>query len=182
MGSRETKLEELLPKDGLAVFFGELAARLTGPSGENAEKAAGDLAGFSKVKIELKREGDKVEIKLKVRWDESKAEQAGETDSRATGSRKVKYKTLKKRMEKTFGAISEDLKKDLMPSEETVGDFLRDARQMVTYPGKGDLYYDDFTKACAAFREAFQKGDVAMVRAEFETLDRLKDESHDRFK
>ena len=182
MGSRESKARESLSLKELPVFFRNMALRLEALGGDSSEMHEDDLSDFTKIRIEVKREGDRARLKIKVKrdapgWD---APSAGTLSvHRPTG---IKYGTLKKRMDKTFRKMGQDLAKGLVPADETRSAYLEDVDRMVSFPGKGSPFYEKFKKACTSFRDACEKEDVASARSKYESMAQLKAECHDRFK
>ena len=92
------------------------------------------------------------------------------------------YKELKKRIGKVFEGFSEGLKEGLLPTDDDLDRFYRDAKQMVSYEDKATPYYDEFMRAATGFRDACRKGDVSTVQETHRRLEELKKACHDRFK
>jgi XXXCH domain-containing protein len=182
MGSKESKIEESLSLEELPKFFREFATRME-KAFDNVEKIPeDDLADFSKIRIRVKRNGTRVGVKIRVKWDTTDIKEAADSVSVSIESGKSSYKKLKKRMEKTFKSFSRDFESGMIPAAESLESFQRDAEQMVTYKGKGEPFYEDFTKACSVFLDACWKGDVSIAQAGYEWLKKQKSLCHDRFK
>jgi XXXCH domain-containing protein len=182
MGSRESKTQTSVSLDALPAFFKDFAERLEQAISDKNENQQNDLTDFSKIRIRVKREGDHADVKMKIKWQETAREETDEGDSALEKPRKTKYKTLKKRMEKTFKAMAKELKHGVVPSLDTVETYLEDAAKMVTYPDKGEPFYSDFQKACLEFKKVYKSKDVAAIKDSYAHMDKLKDTCHDRYK
>jgi XXXCH domain-containing protein len=116
---------------------------------------------------------------------ESQAEAAQEKKPRAgTGGKKIKYKHLKKRMDKTWDAIMDSAEAGQMPPRAATLSFLQDSALMVTYTekDKGPEYYDDYIQAYKEFQEAYEAGDMPRIVETVQVLEKLKKECHAEYK
>ena len=93
-----------------------------------------------------------------------------------------KYRPLKKRLKKTFKKIKELDKKNELPPRSLLEDFLAEAAVMVSYPGFGDVYYQDFTEACNALKKAYKTKDLALFSKRLSDISAIKKDCHNRFK
>ena len=103
-----------------------------------------------------------------------------QTDNR--GPKKPGYKSLKKRLGKSF----KNMKKSLLTASPPVaGDlslFLEDSAAMLDYPGYGDEYYAAYAHACNAFKKAVAGGDMEEMLSAFNKIGALKSACHERYK
>ncbi len=182
MGSKESKIEETLSLKDLPQFFRDFAVRVENALRETDESREDDLADFSKIRIRIKRVGTHVDVRVKVKRESPDNRTPTGPISKSPGAGKVSYKKLKKRMDRTFESFSHNFESGLIPAAATLESFQHDARQMVTYADKGQPYYEEFTKACTDFLDAWEKGDVSAAQGYYARLDDLKKACHDRFK
>lgn len=156
--------------------------------GEEAGGSAVDAAKLGKLKLSLERDGDG--FFLKVKGQAVKAEREdfddddfdeddfdSDTDEKPQG--KIKYKSLKKRMKKTWKVIKDSARTNTLPPENVVESFLDDSALMITYPGKGDEYYKPYAVAHEAFAAAWRAQDVEALGHAVKRLDHLKEACHD---
>lgn len=168
------KIQRTLDKKELAEFLRELANGI-----ENGGKD--ELAGvedFGKIKIGIKDEFGQISLKAKIKPAKS-VETDLEGDTQSPG--KPKYKHLKKRMKSTFKVLVKMIHDGQVPPKEAVDVFLEDSKLMVSYPGYGDEYYDDYTKACENFQTAFESGDVAKMHETIDVLVHEKSRCHAKY-
>jgi XXXCH domain-containing protein len=185
MGDRKKKSQKKFEMRGdartVADLLRDIADQLEGaaPAPDAGETAIGD---FRKLKISLKREGDRVAFKLKSEYsvtaspeDDIFVDDDGDDDGE-------KYKTLKKRMKKRFKAMGESLAAGRVPDPDLVSGFLEDSEQMMTWPEYGESFFSEYEAACGTFRLAAEGGDPAAVKSAFDIIDRVKHACHDKFK
>lgn len=170
---RKAKTELSLDRSQTSAFLRALAESIDSGS-TSVEGYDLDLRDYYKLKLSLKPLPESWEVKVKVSKTEAQEE---EEDVQAE-----KYKQLKKRMEKYFKELEENLGQDEMPSREIVSVFLRDSESMVEYPGKGDAFYQDFKQDCSAFQEAFENEDLPQLKETVSRLAVLRDSCHERHK
>lgn len=101
-----------------------------------------------------------------------------------TGGRKIKYKTLKKRMEKTWDAILDSAEAGQLPPKAATESFLKDSALMVSFTGKdkGPEFYEDYIQAFGAFQEAYEAGDMPRILETVQVLEKLKKACHAEYK
>jgi XXXCH domain-containing protein len=170
---RKAKTELNLDRSQTSAFLRTLADSID--SGSTwLEGYDVDLSDYYKLKLSLKPLPESWQVKLKVSKTEAQEEEeAGQAE---------KYKQLKKRMEKYFKELEENLEQEEMASREIVSVFLRDAESMVAHPGKGEAFYDEFRQACSAFQEAFDGEDLSRLKERLGQLAALRDRCHERHK
>lgn len=93
-----------------------------------------------------------------------------------------KYRPLKKTMKKTFAALKESSANNLLPPASLVEQFMAEAKAMVSYPGFGDDYYQEFWQTCQNLHAAYNAQDGARFRELLAQVRSLKKECHARFK
>jgi XXXCH domain-containing protein len=184
MGRRDHKLERKIARDDLPTFLRTLASLLEEavPEDDSLRALQGAMSGFGKMKISIKEEtANDLVLKLKVKREEF---DKGPDETAPSGKlgKRPKYSVLKKRLEKSFSGLSRNLDRGSLPSEEVMNAFLGDSGRLVTYPGKGDPFYKDYSKLCRTLKEAYEGQDIALLRSTYRALDRLKNDCHDRFK
>jgi XXXCH domain-containing protein len=182
MSGKELKFEKVMPFKNAADFLRVLSQMIE--HGNMEELKEFDLAfdDLKKMKIELKREGDQLHLKAKVKTAAAGTicgEGAG--DEPETGG-KPKYKTVKKRMEKCFKSMGDALKKGIMPSKAEVDLFMADSELMVNYPGKGDEHYEQYAKLCVQLNVACENADIAAMKEKYAELKAMEKLCHDQYK
>lgn len=171
MGS-SVKIERFLTRRELPAFFRSLAQAMeTEGQGEFPH-----LDRFHKLKLELKDEFGQLSLKMKAT---PKSDEAGPGQGEAGGV--PKYKDLKKRMKAGFKLILGLIGEDELPPRAAVEAFLADSRRMITYPGHGDEYYEEYARTCQALEQAFQVGDLERVKAEVVSLANQKTRCHAKY-
>lgn len=192
MGSSEKrKIEMTIAPGEVADFFKSLAQDLEGGA-LHVDDASISLEGFKSIEIGLKKTGEGLKLKVKVKIPASPfaasglppvvpAEgEAAPAEARPDG--RPKYSTLKKWMKKEFKAIRDALALGQMPDPDLAESFVADSLLMCAYPGKGDEFYPAYIAAAEAFGAAVQAGDLAAAQDAAAGLDALKRDCHDRYK
>lgn len=192
MGS-EIKFERYVAIEELPGFFRDLAdAMEKGGSGEFI-----NVDDFRKLKITLKNEYGRVFLKTKCKparqGDSPVLDGVNLTDvsgdvggasgkaADAPGVYKPRYKDLKKRMKGSFKMIFKMVHDGLVPPELAVESFLADSDLMVSYPGYGDEYYEEYTRACEDFEKAYTAGDLDGMTEFVDILANLKGRCHAKY-
>lgn len=135
-----------------------------------------DLSDFSKLKMSLKKFSDLMNVKLKIKFVSS------ENVEHDDDLEEEKYSKLKKRMEVYFVDLLKSVNDNQMPSREIVSVFLQDSESMISYPGYGDEYYEEYQQACQAFEQAYGQEDLPRLKECVNTLNTLKSRCHDTYK
>lgn len=174
----DTKATSQMDIRELPAFFRLLADAIEkGGDGEFA-----GIDDFRKFKISGKNEFGQVTVKVKFKsvGECEAAEEAEECDEcRASGT--LKYKHLKKRMKSSFRLIFKMIHEGQMPPAEAVESFLADSGLMIGYPGYGDEYYAQYAKVCAAFKAAFESGDLARMGEAVDAIAHEKSRCHAKY-
>lgn len=168
------KIKKSVDQNELADFLVSLA---DGIRNGGKDELAG-IEDFGKIKIEIKNEFGQISLKAKVKPSRPTGAEEG-CETSAPG--KPKYKHLKKRMKSTFKLLVKMIHDGEVPPAEAVELFLDDSKLMVSYPGYGDEYYESYTKACDAFKDAFVAGDVAKMHETIDVLVHEKSRCHAKY-
>lgn len=168
--SSNTKIFKYVEEKELTSFLRDVADAIerSGPD----EYAC--LEEFDKIKIRIKREFGTIGLKAKF----TAPVPCSVPDEDGQKPAKPSYKTLKKRMKSSFRMLVKMIHDGQVPPQEAVDSFLADSALMVTYPGYGDPHYEEYSKACAIFREAYDSGDLARMHAAVDGLIHEKGRCH----
>ena len=170
--SEKKRYEMSMSKDQAAHFLRSVADCI-----ENEQTAIQgydiNLSDFSKLKMSLKKFSDLMNIKLKIKF--VSPEDLEEDDE----FEEDKYSKLKKRMEVYFVDLLKSLDEDQIPSREIVTVFLRDSEHMLSFPGYGDEFYQEYRQACQAFEQAYEQEDLSRLKDCAQLLKTLKNRCHD---
>lgn len=180
MGSREIKYERTVSSADATSFFRAIANSIEEASPE-LENYGIDFNAAKKIVIEIKKAGDQFTLKIKAKYPDL-LDASGIQPATTVGNRRPPYKYLKKRMKGAFKSIGNSLLAGEIPNDTTVGQFLDDSEVMVTYPGRGDEFYERYTAACREFSAAFESGNREDLRDKFTLLSKLKEECHSLYK
>jgi XXXCH domain-containing protein len=159
-------------------FLRTIADRMDGVQSQTEPFSIPSIDGFTKLEVEVKKEEvGAFKLKLKAKTPES-------DDKKGTADKPVEakpsYKTLKKRLEKSYKEIKNSLYKDTLPAETSVSAFLQDSEILLTLDGKGNEFYPSFEEACSEF-EAFENKDLQSLIGIFAKIKSLKDTCHDKY-
>ncbi|MCJ2164403.1 MULTISPECIES: GAK system XXXCH domain-containing protein [unclassified Pseudodesulfovibrio] len=171
----DNKLNRYVDQKELADFFRTLADAIE--KGGQDEFACID--NFKKIKIRVKNEFGQINLKARVK--SAKPCEVSEDETVQAVDGKPKYSALKKRMKSSFRVLIKMIHDGIVPPKEAVESFLADSALMVTYAGFGDEYYESYTLACAALREAFDSGDIEKMHASVDVLIHEKSRCHAKF-
>jgi XXXCH domain-containing protein len=193
--SKKAKTKIDLPPSEAASFLRQLADALDEGVVRFNERDL-EISGLVKVNESLKSKNgaDQLQVKLKflsaAPMDETADEpldQEEATEEKSASKDKPKgkrpsYKTLKKSMSKLFKEIRQAAQDGQVPPAETVAQFCGMARQMITYPGKGDEYYPAFAEKVDQLESAAAAGDAAAVAEAHAALKEMRSSCHDKHK
>lgn len=178
----ESKISKYVDEPELAAFFRDLAEALE-KKGEGVGDELACLGDFKKLKIGVKNEFGQIKLKMKVK-PASPCEEVvlNEDGEEVVGiPAKPKYKTLKKRMKSSFRMIFKMIHEGQVPPRDAVDSFLEDSALMVTYPGYGDEYYDEYMKVCEAFKKAYETADMIEMGKTVDALAHEKSRCHAKY-
>jgi XXXCH domain-containing protein len=182
------KTERYMTREKFPELLRELADILEGKTPEDLECPS----DFRKFKLKAKECYGRLEVKLKVNDDmeactlreegEATTESVPAASDEESGkTKKPSYEKLKERMKRSFRMIFRMIHDDEIPPRAAVEEFLRDSALMVTYPGYGDEYYEEYSRVCSAFSEAFEAQDLAALHETVDQLQDLKSHCHARY-
>lgn len=173
-----TKISKYIELSELPSFLRDLADAIE--QGGNTEfDCVDDLAKFK-----IKGSNDFGKLKLKASFKtnaECKGTEAIINEDGSVVPTKPKYKDLKKRMRASFNLLLKMIHDNEMPPDEAVQSFLDDSALMVTYPGYGDEYYDEYIKVCDTFRAAYEAKDLARMHEAIDALVHEKSRCHAKY-
>jgi len=171
----ETKIDKCLDKQELIAFLRDLAEAVE--HGGKDEFACVD--DFRKLKLSVKNEFGR--FSLKARFKSAAECSAEELAEGADESGRPRYKSLKKRMRSSFRMILKLIHEGQVPPEAAMRSFLDDSALMVTYPGYGDEYYEEYTRSCEALRTAFEAGNLEAMHAAIDVIAHEKSRCHAKY-
>lgn len=177
---KEIKIQKVLDATRAAEFFNTLGMAIALAGDSRLADLALPLSAYEKIKLTLKQEGESFILKAKVK--EVETAPPGEETLGKEDQGKIPYKTLKKRMKGSFAELKKLLAQNLLPSGETVRQFLDDSSLMITYPGKGDEHYESYRRCCQEFEKAFASGDLEAIRKALTLVEACKKACHDQYK
>lgn len=182
MSGKEMKIEKVIPAQNAADFLRALSQMIEQANTEELQEIAIAFDDFKKMKIELKKEGDQLLLKAKIKTTTPGAA-CGEPacEETETGG-KPKYKTVKKRMDKCFKAMGEAFKKGIMPEKTQMDAFIADSELMVGYAGHGDEHYDQYSKLCVQLNVACENNDLTAMQEKYAELKAMKKLCHEQYK
>lgn len=175
----ESKISKYVEEEEIVAFLRDMADALDKKQDGKDELAC--VEDFRKIKITIKNEYGKYTIKTKIKAEEPCGDTL-ESAQTATGEPfKPDYKKLKKRMQGSFRMIFKMIHDGQMPPKAAVDSFLEDSKLMVTYPGLGDEFYDEYIGVCEAFRAAYEAGDMEKLGETVDSLSHEKSRCHAKY-
>jgi len=176
--NNKSKIEKYLNENEVPNFLRELADAME--NGGNAEYACAE--DFKKFKITAKNAFGKVAIRAKFRAEGECAPSPEILEDAETGEPvKPAYKTLKKRMRSSFKMITSMVHGGELPPKVAMDSFLNDSALMVTYPGYGDEYYEEYTQACEQLKAAYEDEDLPGLKEMIIELAKQKGRCHAKY-
>jgi len=185
---KEQTLRKTIPRNEVPALLRAMAGGM-----ENGALALSDvsvpmdeISGFrvSFILDERKHPGSLV---LKATLTRKSCPPAGENDdsawdTRPPGAKKVKYKKLKKSMDKNFRRLWNSVKKGNPPDPGMVGKFCAECELMTAYPGKGDRLYEEFLTSVGSLRVAAYHMDLDGALAAMEAIREQKNRCHRKYR
>ncbi len=195
------KVEFILAGGEMGAFFRKL-----GDAMEQGTLQVGDtsllLENVQSLGLSVKEEPPGFRVKIKIKYagtdDESTGDAAEDDETGENGELLVrdpdeefeslatrprpKYKTLKKRMKEQFKAIRLALDSGGLPGKDVAYAFVRASELMVTYQGKGDPNYADYTRLVQVFLSALEDRDLERVSITVNALGEQEEACHDTYK
>jgi len=175
------KSETMLQKDEVSRWLRELGVAFE--NGElPGEAGLVSLDGYRGLKLSIKPEFDgRVIVKLSVKFPKDATGAQTECDDEEEFEALPKYSSLKKHMKQTFKAIGAALAAGQIPPTLEAQSFIVDSRLMVSYPGKGDDFYDAYLGKINAFEAALLASDLETLKIVHSELAQLKRDCHSRY-
>ena len=96
--------------------------------------------------------------------------------------RRPSYKSLKKKMETNLKAIRTALREEGLPEQGLAEEFLAQCRLLVTFPTKGEAYFEEFEKATDTLAQAWKERNQAAMEESLAEMGRVRRNCHRRFK
>lgn len=181
--SKQIKIEKTLESKQIAAFLRLLASEIEGTHDEELKNYGVDLHNFNKIKVGLvQHEGGQLHLTLKIKDRGNSTKTKGSLKEPFEDVAALKYRPLKKKLSATFKRVKKHIAADELPPPATIAAFLHEAREMVSFPGFGDDYYHEFSKACTALETAFQENDFATFKELTQKISSLKNTCHSRYK
>ena len=166
----------------LSIFLKRLVDEFSGAENESDNDLAGICKDLQKFEFKIKPYENYYKLRLKFEHAQIASADTVTDPTSAAVEKPEKYKTLKKRMKKSFKAIGTALDGNRLPESEIIDQFIADSRRMIGFEGYGDVHYDVYRQAYEQFREAYIANDFDAVKQKYETLDSLKRVCHKAFK
>lgn len=180
MGDKKIVIDKTLDANQTAAFLRLLADELTGNSNLEPNEFGCQLHGFNKLKISLiKQEGGRLSVRLKIKdgLQGSPALSSEFTDVAAQD-----YRPFKQLLKATFAELNSCGKQGVLPSPELLSRFMAESQQLVSFPGFGDPYYDDYHAACRAMAQAVRDGSPPAFQEKLAAINTIKKACHRRFR
>lgn len=158
----------------------KLLERLTNILNETSvsELKTVDLAACSKLRFNLKLRENNALIKIRcAKGSEEDLELCDMDDVE-----EVKYKSLKKKMKKSFSSIGDYIEAGKMPPDDLVALFLDQSILMTSIPDYGDEFYAEYDNACQEFKKAFENSSLTDTIAAYNELKMIKKSCHKKYK
>lgn len=195
------KVQFILAGGEVGAFFRKL-----GDAMELGTLQVGDtsllLEDYQSLGLSVKEESPGFRVKIKIKYagtdDESTGDAAEDDETVENGELLVrdpdeefeslatrprpKYKTLKKRMKEQFKTIRQAVDSGGLPGKDVAYAFVRASELMVTYQGKGDPIYAEYTKLVQDFLAALEDRDFERVRGAVHALGEREEACHDTYK
>ncbi|MBU0481300.1 MAG: GAK system XXXCH domain-containing protein [Proteobacteria bacterium] len=177
MGSREMIFEKLLDLEEVGKLLHKLADTIEGKPDIDISSYDIDLEDFKKIKIQLKKSGPQLQVKVKIK---SRETLVGDNEDVVAP---VKYKTIKKQMKTTFSAMKSSIENNEIPHRYTVERFLDQAKTMISFTnqGYGDEYYEEFMKLCCELKNNHDTGNLELFVTTLHAIESRKTLCHDKY-
>jgi len=180
MGEKEITIKKTLDAHQIAAFLRLLAAELEGTGGAAIDEFGNQLHDFNKLKIGLiKQEGGQLSLRLKVK---TRHQETPVSTTEFTDIAEQDYRPFKQRLKPTFSELTNCAKQAVLPSSELLARFMAESQQLISFPGFGDLYYDDYWQACLGVEQAAKNGSAAAFQEKWAAVVAIKKACHKRFK
>ncbi|MBD3170285.1 MAG: GAK system XXXCH domain-containing protein [candidate division Zixibacteria bacterium] len=183
MGDTDIKIEKTISGDTISDILRKLAEEFENGEAFEERFVPVEALDFEKLKLEFKRKNGQTRFKMKLKPLTVIAD--GDTlasESSVVSEAKPRYKSLKKRMKKDYKLIFNTIQDGSIPPKDVVESFISDSLLMITYPGYGDEFYDQYAESVREFQRSYDQGLVSEMRAAIEKVDKVKSISHNKYK
>ncbi len=200
--NKQTK--RMLSAHEAAAYLRQLAGQLENGS-VFFDEADMDVSGVVSLKESLKSKSDKNTLKVKLKIyglgahpgddeditieTESEDEDDSEADQETVSAEddladaeRPSYKKLKKRLQKAYKAINEQIGQEEIADLAIIQAFYNDCLLMTSYSGKGDVYYPQFIAVAERVLSSAEAGNLASFKTSMADMKKMKAECHDRYK
>lgn len=181
MEGKKITLEKTLDTHQVAAFLRFLADELEGKSSSENNELGWQLHGFNKLKIGLiKKEGGDLSLRLKIK--DSGTPPAASSPAEFTDIAEQDYRPFKNTIKSTFSELSSCAAKGRLPSPELLTLFMDQSQQLISFPGFGDQYYDEYWQTCQAMEREAKASNLAGFQEKMAAITAVKKSCHSRFK
>ena len=181
MGGSKSKIEFAVTRAEAPEVFRALAQGFESGMAELGGSTL-DLTDFAKLKIGLRAGGDTLFFSLKLKAEkiaptcvcEAPPCVCGATEAIEAQRQGEGYKSLKKRLKKSWNGVKETLALGGLPNDALLHAFAGDFRAMLGFPDKGEPEYPANAAALDELLAAAQAGDHDRASAAAAEIERLK--------
>lgn len=92
-----------------------------------------------------------------------------------------KFRPLKKQLRKQIKLIGQAVDSEQLPSKNSLEEFLDLVRVMISYPGFGDDYYEEFLATCLDLQNAFKRKDKELFKKTYARVIFLRNRCHKKY-
>ncbi len=180
MGEKKITIKKTLDACQIAAFLRLLAAELEGINNPESNELENQLHDFNKLKIGLiRQEGGQLSLSLKVR---NRSQETTVSTAEFTDTAERDYRPFKQRLKSTFAELTNCANQAVLPSSELLSRFMAESQQLISFPGFGDPYYNDYWQACLTMEQAAKKGPAPAFQEKLAAVHAIKKACHRRFK
>ena len=180
MGENKITITKTAEGKQVAAFLRLLAAELEGKDNPELNEFGIQLHDFNKLKMGLiKQEGGQLSLNLKIK---NYGQETPDTNPEFIDIAEHEYRLFKRRMKSTFLELTHCAEQGILPSPKLLALFMSQSAELVSSPGFGDPYYDDYSQACSAMKQAVEEGSAAAFQEKLAAIRANKKACHHRFK
>lgn len=183
MGEKQITIKKTLDTNQIAAFLRLLASEVEGTGGSAIDEFGNQLHDFNKLKIGLiKQEGGQLSLSLKVKNCKQEAAVAPAEYAEFADIAERDYRPFKQRFKSTFSDLTSCANRTELPSSELLSRFMAESRQLISFSGFGDPYYDDYWQACRDIEQAVLSNSASAFQEKWAAVNTIKKACHSRFK
>lgn len=180
MSEKQITIKKTLDTNQIAAFLRLLASELEGTGGPATDEFGNQLHDFNKLKIGLiKQEGGQLSLSLKVK---NRKQEGTVAPTEFADIAERDYRPFKQRLKSTFSDLTACANQGVLPSSELLSRFMAESKQLISFPGFGDPYYDDYWQACRAMEQAVKSESASTFQEKWAAVTTIKKACHRRFK